>query len=174
MTTKFADFNETMTTEITDFIQSQGRALSLADLDRLIADLPALRERFAKIPAQTYPYLADQLQFLSLVVEDQVVRDPAAELVGEAAFALFYFERTTDLIPDSIPGMGLLDDAMIVHIVLGRHEQAFKSSSHAYELSWPAPSFDVDQLLSVISPLRLTSFYLSMGDRSALDRAELE
>jgi hypothetical protein len=46
---------ETMTTEITDFIQSQGRALSLADLDRLIVDLPALRERFAKIPAQTYP-----------------------------------------------------------------------------------------------------------------------
>jgi len=172
MTTKFTDFKETMTSEITGFIQSQARALSIADIDRLIIDLPALRERFAKIPAQTYPYLADQLEFLSRVVEEQVVREPAADMVGEAAFALLYFQRATDLIPDSIPGMGLLDDAMIVRIVLGRHEQAFKSSSHAYELSWPAPSFDVDQLLSVISPLRLTSFYLSMGDRSALDRAD--
>src|SRR5258705_1461758 len=108
MTTTFTAFKETMTTEITGFIQSQARALSLADLDRLIVDLPALRERFAKIPAQTYPYLTDQLQFLSRVVEDQVVQDTAAEMVGEAAFALLYFQRSTDLIPDSIPGMGLL------------------------------------------------------------------
>jgi uncharacterized membrane protein YkvA (DUF1232 family) len=168
MTTKSTDFKETMTGELTGFIQSQARALSLAELDRLTADLPALRERFAKIPAQTYPYLADQLQFLSLVVEDQVVRDPAGEIVGEAAFALLYFQRSTDLIPDSIPGMGLLDDAMIVRIVLGRYEQAFKVSPHGYTLSWPAPSFDLDQLLSVVSPLRLSSFYRSMATEPRL------
>jgi uncharacterized membrane protein YkvA (DUF1232 family) len=169
MTTKFTDFKETMTSEVTGFIQSQARALSIADIDRLIIDLPALRERFAKIPARTYPYLADQLEFLSRVVEEQIVREPAADMVGEAAFALLYFKRATDLIPDSIPGMGLLDDAMIVRIVLGRHEQAFKSSSHARELSWPASSFDVDQLLSVVSPLRLNSFYRSMEVRPKVD-----
>ena len=163
MTTISTDFRERITGEITDFIRSQARVLSLTDLERLIVDLPALRERFAKIPAQIYPNLAEQLQFLSRVVEDHVARNPVAEMVREAAFALLYFQRATDLIPDSIPGMGLLDDAMIVNIVLGRHEQAFKSSSHAYKLSWPAPSFDVDQLLSVVSPLRLTSFYLSMA-----------
>ena len=163
MTTKSTDFKETMTRELNDFIQSQARALSLADLDRLIIDLPALRERFAKIHVQTYPYLADQLQFLSRVLEDQVVQDTTAIMVREAAFALLYFQRATDLIPDSIPGLGLLDDAMMVHIVLGRHEHAFKSSSHGYKPSWAAPNFDVDQLLSVVSPLRLTSFYLSMA-----------
>jgi uncharacterized membrane protein YkvA (DUF1232 family) len=164
MTKISTDFKERITEEITSFVQNQACSLSVADLDRLIADLPALRERFAKIPSQTYPYLSDQLDFLSLVVEEHVAdRDPAAAMVGEAAFALLYFRRATDLIPDSIPGMGLLDDAIIVRIVLGRHEHAFKSSSHAYKLSWPAPSFDVDQLLSVVSPLRLTSFYLSMA-----------
>jgi uncharacterized membrane protein YkvA (DUF1232 family) len=163
MTTKSTDFKETMTRELNDFVQSQARALSVAELDRLSADLPALRERFAKIPAHTYPYLANQLQFLSLVVEDQVVRDPAGEVVGEAAFALLYFQRATDLIPDSIPGMGLLDDAMIVRIVLGRHEHAFKFGQHGYQLSWPAPSCEIDQLLSVVSPLRLSWFYLSMA-----------
>lgn len=172
MTTKSTDFKETMTRELIDFIQSQARAISLAKLDRLTGDLAALRERFVKIPAHTYPYLADQLQFLSLVVEDQVVRDPAGEMVGEAAFALLYFQRTTDLIPDSIPGMGLFDDSMIARIVLGRHEQAFKFSLHGYNLSWPAPRFDIDQLLSVVSALRLTWFYLSMATEPRLTVAE--
>src|SRR4029077_11854301 len=166
MTTKSTDFKKIMTAELTGFIQSQARVLSLADLNRLVIDLPALRERFAKIPSETYPYLSDQLEFLCLFVEQQIVgrnRDAAEEPVAEAAFALLYFQRSTDLIPDSIPGMGLLDDAIIVRIVLGRHEHAFKSSSHAYKLSWPTPSFDVDRLLSVVSPIRLPSFYLSIA-----------
>jgi uncharacterized membrane protein YkvA (DUF1232 family) len=162
MTTKATDFKQTMISEIGSFIERQARAVSIADINRLIVDLPALRERFAKIPTDTYPNLADQLQLLSLVVEEQVIRDPAGQMVGEAAFALLYFQRATDLIPDSIPGMGLLDDAMIVRIVMGRHRQAFKFNPHGYNLSWPTPGFEVDQLLSVVSPLRLTSFCQSM------------
>ena len=52
--------------ELSDFIQIQARALSLGHLDQLIVDLPALRERFTKIPSQTYALLSDQLEFLSL------------------------------------------------------------------------------------------------------------
>jgi uncharacterized membrane protein YkvA (DUF1232 family) len=165
MSAKYADFKEWMTLELIDFVQRQANVVSVADLDRLIADLPALRERFTKIPSQTYPYLSDQLEFLSLVVEDRVTgpnRDPISQAVSEAAFALLYFQSTTDLIPDPIPGMGLLDDAMIVGLVLRRHEVAFKRSAHAYKLRWPLPAFDIDQLLSVVSPLRLDSFYSSM------------
>jgi uncharacterized membrane protein YkvA (DUF1232 family) len=172
MTTKSTEFKETMTRELNDFIQTQARAVSLAELRQLSADLPALRERFAKIPAHTYPYLADQLQFLSQVVEDEIVRDPAGEMVGEAAFALLYFKRAADLIPDSIPGLGLLDDAMVVRIVLNRHQEAFKASPYGDKLSWPIQSFDVDQLLSVVSPLRLTWFHLSMAPEPRLTTSE--
>jgi uncharacterized membrane protein YkvA (DUF1232 family) len=161
MATRSTDFEESMITELTNFIRNQACVLSITDLDRLVSDLPTLRERFARISSEFYPYLSDQLQFLSLFVEEQVVgrsRDLAEEPVAEAAFALLYFQRATDLIPDPIPGMGLLDDAMIVSIVLRRQEHAFKRSLHGHMLRWPEPKFDVDQLLSVISPLRVTSF----------------
>ena len=152
---------------MTNFIRSQAGALSLADLDRLMIDLPTVGERFVKIPLQTYPYLADQLEFLCLFVEEQVVRrghDLAEEPVGEAAFALLYYQWSTDLIPDSIPNLGLLDDAMIVGMVLRRQERAFKRSSYGHMLRWPEPKFDVDQLLEVISPMRVTSFCSSLGE----------
>ena len=126
-------------------------------------------ERFTTIPSQTYPYLADHLEFLSRVVKDEVTgpnRDPISQTVSEAAFALLYFQSVTDLIPDTIPGMGLLDDAMIASLVLRRHEDAFKRSSHAYKLHWPLPTFEIDQLLSVVSPLRLDSFYSSSKSES--------
>ena len=154
--------------ELSDFIQIQARALSLDQLDQLIVALPALRERFTKIPSQTYVHLSDQLEFLSLFVEEQVAGlnpDLDTDPVAEAAFALLYFQHAADLIPDSIPAMGLLDDAIIVGLVLRRHDHAFKHSSHAYKLHWPAPSFGVDQLQSVISPLRLSSFYSLLATR---------
>lgn len=161
MTTKFVDFKESMIGELTNLIKNQAQALSLPDLDQLIVDLPELRARFAKIPLETYPYLSDQLEFLCRFVEEQVVgrsHDLAEEPVGEAAFALVYFQQAADLIPDPIPNMGLLDDAMIVSLVLRRQERAFKRCSHGYLLRWPEPRFDVEQLLSVISPLRVTAF----------------
>jgi uncharacterized membrane protein YkvA (DUF1232 family) len=124
MATRSTDFEESMITELTNFIRNQACVLSITDLDRLVGRS----------------------------------RDLAEEPVAEAAFALLYFQRATDLIPDPIPSMGLLDDAMIVSIVLRRQEHAFKRSLHGHMLRWPEPKFDVDQLLSVVSPLRVTSF----------------
>jgi uncharacterized membrane protein YkvA (DUF1232 family) len=164
MTVRYADFKETMTTELIDFVRSQASALSVADLDQLVAALPALAERFSTIPSQTYPYLSDQLEFLSLLVKDEFTgpnRYPTSQRTSEAAFALLYFQSVTDLIPDTIPGMGLLDDAMIASLVLRRHEDAFKRSSYAYKICWPLPTFDIDQLHAVVSPLRLDSFHSS-------------
>ena len=164
MTVRCADFKETMTTELIDFVRNQANALSVADLDQLVAALPALAERFRTIPSQTYPYLSDHLEFLSLLVKDEFTgpnRYPSSQRASEAAFALLYFQSATDLIPDTIPGMGLLDDAMIASLVLRRHQDAFKRSSHAYKICWPLPTFDIDQLHAVVSPLRLDSFYSS-------------
>ena len=99
-----------MISEITTFVQHQARALSMGDLERLLIDLPSLRRRFARISAHRYPFLAEQLRFLARFVEEEISRGQVGEIVGEASFALLYFQRATD----SIPGLGLLDDAIIV------------------------------------------------------------
>ena len=166
MPTNYISMIEAITAELVEFIESRARALSRADLERLILDLPLLRRRLTEISSQTYPYLADQVEFLSMVVEHEVAegsRRPVPPAVGEAAFALLYFQDSADLIPDSIPGLGLLDDATIVNMVLRRHEDAFRSYSHGEKLWWPAPCFDIDELISVVSSQRLATVCRSAG-----------
>jgi uncharacterized membrane protein YkvA (DUF1232 family) len=171
MTTKITqstDVKGSITRELNSFIQSRAAGLSVIDLERLITNLPVLQKRLAELPLQTYPYLSDRLEFLCLFLEERVVRrgsDLAEQPVAEAAFALLYFQRAMDLIPDSIPGMGLLDDAIIVGMVLHRQEHAFKRSPYANMLLWQEPNVEVDELLSIISPLRVSSFCSSSTQR---------
>jgi uncharacterized membrane protein YkvA (DUF1232 family) len=170
MIAKLTDFKQSLISELTEFIRNQADAISLRDLYQLITDLPAVRERFRNIPVETYPYLKNQLEFLCLFIEERLAERKSGlsdAALGEAAFALRYFQRTPDLIPDSIPHMGLLDDVIIVDIVLRRQHNAFKRSSHGEKLSWPEPKFEVDELLSIISPLRLSSFCTSLANRSS-------
>jgi uncharacterized membrane protein YkvA (DUF1232 family) len=159
---------ESITRELTTFIRNYAGSLSLIDLDQLIAGLPALRKRVAKLSVHTYPYLSEQLEFLSLFVEERFVKrslELPEEPVTEAACALLYFQRQMDLIPDSIPDVGLLDDAIIVGLVLQRQEDAFEESLHSDMLRWPEPRFEADDLLSIISPLRVSSFCSAFANR---------
>ena len=56
----------------------------------------------------------------------------------ETAFALLYFLKGFDRIPDSVPEVGLLDDAMIVQIVLQRHASTFRAHWLRRGRTWPA------------------------------------
>jgi uncharacterized membrane protein YkvA (DUF1232 family) len=150
-----------MARELAMYIERQARALTRADLNGLLVDLPALRILSSKIPSVSYAYLADQIEFLCRFVEESLIgqkSDVIDNAVAEAAFALSYFQRNADLIPDAIPHIGTLDDAMIVGMVLRRHELTFRRSAHVYLLRRPDREFEVDDLLSVIGPLRVTSF----------------
>ena len=56
----------------------------------------------------------------------------------ETVFALLYFLKGFDRIPDCIPEIGLLDDAMIVQVVL--QQQAASLSAHwlQHGRTWPS------------------------------------
>ncbi len=56
----------------------------------------------------------------------------------EAAFALLYFLQGADHIPDSLPEIGLLDDALIVQLVLHRHAATLRAHWMRHGRLWPA------------------------------------
>jgi uncharacterized membrane protein YkvA (DUF1232 family) len=56
----------------------------------------------------------------------------------DATFALLYFLKGFDRIPDSIPEVGLLDDAMIVELVLQRNLTAYRTHWLRRRRGWPA------------------------------------
>jgi hypothetical protein len=164
MPNTYTNFNASLTKRLTDYIEREASRLTIADLERLIIDLPLLRKRLNEVLIQRHPDLLEQFEFLALVIEGKVRKLNGAPIplaLAEAAYAVLYCERAADLIPDRIPVLGLLDDAAMVNLVLRRHEDTFRSSPHANRLRWPVPTVKVDGLLSVVSQLRLTEFFPS-------------
>jgi len=64
------------------------------------------------------------------VADEQASRD--------VTFALLYFLKGFDRIPDSVPEIGLLDDAMIVQTVLQRHSTTLRAHWLRQGRTWPA------------------------------------
>jgi uncharacterized membrane protein YkvA (DUF1232 family) len=77
-----------------------------------------LRSKAARITDSTV--LPRRLEVLIQFVTETSPADSSPAL-REAAFALFYFLKGYDLIPDTVPGVGLLDDALMVETVFRRH-----------------------------------------------------
>jgi uncharacterized membrane protein YkvA (DUF1232 family) len=54
-----------------------------------------------------------------------------------SAFALLYFLKGADRIPDAVPEVGLLDDAMVVQAVLDNHCAALRAHWTRHQRVWP-------------------------------------
>jgi uncharacterized membrane protein YkvA (DUF1232 family) len=84
-------------------------------------------------------HLRRRLQLLSTYVDeasgDGSLGTPAHR---EAAFALLYFMNGFDRIPDALPEIGLLDDALIVQSVLQRRAATFRAHWLRRRRTWPA------------------------------------
>lgn len=91
------------------------------DPERLQELLVSAREKINYIPrgpfAETWPYLMAMIRLLRAYHQGEY-RDvsPANLLVVVAA--LIYFVSPFDVIPDSVPILGNIDDAMVVRLAL--------------------------------------------------------
>ena len=125
--------------EIANFVQHGAGKITPAILRGVYKKLPVLKVEFAQINAPKFPHLVDQLEFLANLIED-FVEGSADEVpfctIAAAAFAVIYKHRQTDLIPDSIPDWGHLDDSLVVRAVLIDHERVLAQFAAKIGLSW--------------------------------------
>lgn len=126
-------------TEFIEYIARGASRLTAAEVQRLVAMMPELREQFSRFRESPYPETERQLHFLSHVVE-KVWTDAYREMpygaALEAAFAISYFERDADLIPDSLGPIGLTDDSAVVQTVLACHAPAYERFRADTKLDW--------------------------------------
>lgn len=96
-----------------------------------------LRAKIAQLEEGTN--LRRRLEVLSTYCDDASREGCGGTQVHrEAAFALFYYLKGFDRIPDTVPEIGLLDDAMIVQIVLQRHSATLRAHWLHRGWAWPA------------------------------------
>ena len=103
------------------------RRVKTSDVGKAVRKSPALR-RLIRGPLAD---LAEDLNTLVAMVKDYVSGDyrvlPQRTLLA-AAFAILYVIDPLDLMPDFIPGIGLMDDAAVVAFVV----KALQSDIHEY------------------------------------------
>lgn len=100
------------------YVEQGAACVSDQDIARLTRLLPEVRKKIAAVNSK---HLRQRVDLLA-----QRVTSPARnaeELVAcrESAFALYYLLKGYDLVPDSIPEVGFLDDLQVVDAVFRRH-----------------------------------------------------
>jgi uncharacterized membrane protein YkvA (DUF1232 family) len=115
----------------------RGAALVSADA---ISALHRLRQPLRKKIAalKESGHLRQRLELLSTYFDEALAdghRGTHAHC--ETAFALLYFLKGFDRIPDSVPEVGLLDDALIVQCVMQRNTTTLRAHWLRRRRNWP-------------------------------------
>jgi Protein of unknown function (DUF1232). len=86
---------------------------------------------YEKIDVATDAGLSDLKAYTRLIMQtlESAARshaaDPLPGCLAEGTFAAQYLMKEHDLIPDAVPGMGLIDDAILIKRVFCRNEAEF-------------------------------------------------
>lgn len=96
---------------------------------------PALAGKIAGIEEGSR--LRRRLDVMSRYFDEASEGNTAPSLpLREVTFALLYLLNGADRIPDSVPEVGLLDDALVVQTVLDRHSTALKGHWLRHQRAW--------------------------------------
>jgi uncharacterized membrane protein YkvA (DUF1232 family) len=109
---------------IDEFIESEAEKFAASDFRALRGHVDALRSKMKTEQAQIHYDLQQGVELLIRWIESEEARslkDPLPVHFAEGGVAAAYILKGVDLIPDSIPEIGLTDDARILARVLERN-----------------------------------------------------
>ncbi len=109
---------------IDEFIETEAAAFQAADLIGLRRHVEALRGKMESEQARVHYDLVRGIELIIALIESPEIdecSDPLPAHLAEAGIAANYLLKGVDIIPDSIPEIGLTDDARIVARVLERN-----------------------------------------------------
>ena len=118
------------------FVEHGGRMLGLADSAALNNSLADLQQKISTLSNQ-HSNLARQLEFLISFYQAEPPNLPD-KVRNETIFALLYAAKEADLVPDTEPGVGYLDDAAVTDSVLSRHAGVFEIHCAYHRIDWEA------------------------------------
>lgn len=96
-----------------------------------------LQKKIAALPESGH--LRQRIELLVTFIDEARIDGPrVTPAQGDAAFALLYFLKGFDRIPDSVPEVGLLDDALIVQCVLQRNSATLRAHWQRRGRAWPS------------------------------------
>jgi len=120
----------------TAFIERGAALVTPAVLKALGAMQPELRGKTAAIKDSARLRLRLEI-LLQYFAESAARRPQNAVARREIGFVLWYFLKGYDLIPDSVPDIGLVDDAVLVETVLHRQQASLQAHWSDCRRVWP-------------------------------------
>ena len=111
-------------TSIDEYIDSKRSAFSEREFSALRNHLPALEAKMSLARERGHEQLVRGIELLiALLASQKPVKDPLPKHMAEAGVAMAYLLKGVDIIPDSIPEIGLADDEWIVARVIARNPE---------------------------------------------------
>lgn len=108
----------------TDFVEEGARDVGEEDVEEIVERADAIKQRFTK-EGPLGRFIEDGELMLSLVRDywRRRYRRVPVWTIGAVAFTLLYILNPMDLVPDALPGVGLIDDAALLSVALLLVEQ---------------------------------------------------
>lgn len=111
---------------IDEYIDNESRQMSIKELSDLICRSDRIREKLLEPDAAAHRDLVANAELLLAKVETWLTQATSANpprSIIEAGIGLQYLLKGMDLIPDSVPEVGYVDDARILARVVARNPE---------------------------------------------------
>ena len=119
-----------------DYVAKGAELVTTEEMTTLHALLPDIRKKLYQLTAPE-PFM-QRVELLAVYFEEMLGAPASAWTARQqTAFALLYFLKGYDRIPDSIPEIGYLDDAAVVNQVIDNHREALHAHWTHRHRGWP-------------------------------------